>query len=110
VTSMSRWNVTRLPLSLTHQDAPLSFRGRYRGRISEQRHFANVIATFQNYQSYSLSANNRRRKDFFTLPRADQELLTGLGYKEKIDAVAQGYYSQCTIPGSDRRGSRNIWA
>uniref|UniRef100_A0A0W0FG11 carnosine N-methyltransferase n=1 Tax=Moniliophthora roreri TaxID=221103 RepID=A0A0W0FG11_MONRR len=53
----------------------------------EQRHFANVIATFQNYQSYSLSANNRRRKDLFTLPRADQELLTGLGYKEKIDAV-----------------------
>lgn len=33
---------------------------------------------------WQLSANNRRRKDLFTLPRADQELLDGLGYKEKI--------------------------
>ncbi|KAJ7454340.1 N2227-domain-containing protein [Mycena galericulata] len=53
----------------------------------EQLHFANVIATFQNYAQYSLSANNRRRKDFFTLPKADQELLAGLGYKDKLDKV-----------------------
>ncbi|KAJ7272424.1 N2227-domain-containing protein [Mycena rebaudengoi] len=53
----------------------------------EQLHFANVIATFQNYAQYSLSANNRRRKDFYTLPKADQELLTTLGYKTKLDQV-----------------------
>ncbi|KAH9934174.1 N2227-domain-containing protein [Fomitopsis serialis] len=50
----------------------------------EQTHFANVIQTFKHYAAYSLSANNRRRKDFFTLPRADQELLSSLGYKENI--------------------------
>ncbi|KAI0922653.1 hypothetical protein AcW1_002757 [Taiwanofungus camphoratus] len=50
----------------------------------EKAHFANVVATFQQYGPYSLSANNRRRKDFFTLPRADQELLETLGYKTKL--------------------------
>ena len=34
-----------------------------------------------------LAANNRRRKDIFTLPRADQQLLTELGYKEKLAEV-----------------------
>ncbi|KAJ7469972.1 hypothetical protein B0H11DRAFT_2238112 [Mycena galericulata] len=51
----------------------------------EQLHFANVIATFQNIRA--LSANNRRRKDFFTLPKADRELLAGLGYKDELDKV-----------------------
>ncbi|KAF5367133.1 hypothetical protein D9758_003878 [Tetrapyrgos nigripes] len=53
----------------------------------EQRHFSNVISTFQNYASYSLAASNRRRKDLFTLPQADQELLSSLGYKEKLEEV-----------------------
>lgn len=34
-----------------------------------------------------LSANNRRRKDIYKLPRADQELLTALGYKSKLHEV-----------------------
>lgn len=34
-----------------------------------------------------IAANNRRRKDIFTLPRADQELLTSLGYKQKLTEV-----------------------
>ncbi|KAJ7075566.1 N2227-domain-containing protein [Mycena belliarum] len=55
----------------------------------EKRHFANVIATFRNYAQYSLSANNRRRKDLYTLPQADQELLAALGYREKLDQVDQ---------------------
>ncbi|KAL4248632.1 Carnosine N-methyltransferase [Abortiporus biennis] len=50
----------------------------------EQIHFANVITTFQQYASYALNANNRRRKDFYTLPKADQELLASLGYKDKL--------------------------
>ncbi|KAF9255445.1 N2227-domain-containing protein [Marasmius fiardii PR-910] len=53
----------------------------------EQRHFSNVITTFQKYASYSLAANNRRRKDIFTIPKSDQELLATLGYKEKLNAV-----------------------
>ena len=32
-------------------------------------------------------ANNRRRKDIYTLPRPDQELINVLGYKQKLDAV-----------------------
>ncbi|PSS34206.1 hypothetical protein PHLCEN_2v1716 [Hermanssonia centrifuga] len=31
-----------------------------------------------------LAANNRRRKDIYTLPRADQELIASLGYKDKL--------------------------
>lgn len=31
-----------------------------------------------------LSANNRRRKDLHSLPLADQQLLEGLGYKDKL--------------------------
>ncbi|KIP05611.1 hypothetical protein PHLGIDRAFT_24983 [Phlebiopsis gigantea 11061_1 CR5-6] len=53
----------------------------------EQRAFANVVATFSQYESYSLSANNRRRKDIYKIPRADQELLTALGYKSRLHEV-----------------------
>ncbi|KAI1792488.1 N2227-domain-containing protein [Ganoderma leucocontextum] len=53
----------------------------------EQAHFANVISTFQQYAPYALNANNRRRKDFHTLPLADRELLQSLGYKDRISAV-----------------------
>lgn len=34
-----------------------------------------------------LAANYRRRKDIYTLPKADQELLSRLGYKQKLDEV-----------------------
>jgi carnosine N-methyltransferase len=34
-----------------------------------------------------LAANNRRRKDLFTLHQTDRELLEKLGYKEKLDQV-----------------------
>ena len=34
-----------------------------------------------------LAVNNRRRKDIYTLPRADQELLGRLGYKNKLFEV-----------------------
>ncbi|GBE83482.1 Carnosine N-methyltransferase [Sparassis crispa] len=50
----------------------------------EKAHFANVITAFQQYAPYALTANNRRRKDFYTLSRADQDLLDDLGYKEKL--------------------------
>lgn len=73
----------------------------------EQIHFQNVIAAFQRYAPFTVSAfvcaphqnisdtfnhrqlasNNRRRKDVFTLPREDQTLLEQLGYKRKLAAV-----------------------
>ncbi|KAJ7574619.1 N2227-domain-containing protein [Mycena floridula] len=53
----------------------------------EQRHFANVITAFQSYASYSLAANNRRRKDLYTLPKSHADLLATLGYKQKLDEV-----------------------
>ena len=34
-----------------------------------------------------MNANNRRRKDFHTLPLADKELLQSLGYTDRISAV-----------------------
>jgi hypothetical protein len=72
----------------------------------EERHFANVIRTFSHYAQYSvnfivflytnviniysstqLSANNRRRKDLYSLQKADQDVLNDLGYKEKLEAI-----------------------
>ncbi|KAG6843458.1 hypothetical protein H0H93_000923, partial [Arthromyces matolae] len=34
-----------------------------------------------------LAANNRRRKDIYRLPLADQQVLEQLGYKQKLDQV-----------------------
>ncbi|KAG6331016.1 hypothetical protein ID866_8071 [Astraeus odoratus] len=53
----------------------------------EQIHFHNVVTTFRQYARYSLSANNRRRKDLHRLPIADRALLDGLGYKQKLQEV-----------------------
>ncbi|KAJ3551771.1 hypothetical protein NM688_g4515 [Phlebia brevispora] len=36
---------------------------------------------------YTHAVNNRRRKDIYTIPRQDQELLGRLGYKNKISEV-----------------------
>ncbi|KAG1896609.1 N2227-domain-containing protein [Suillus fuscotomentosus] len=53
----------------------------------EQKHFSNVIATFQQYAQYSLAANNRRRKDIYTLSQGDKDLLDVLGYRQKLQEV-----------------------
>ncbi|KAG6829630.1 hypothetical protein H0H92_003963 [Tricholoma furcatifolium] len=53
----------------------------------EEIHFSNVITTFRNYAQYTLAANNRRRKDIYRLPLADQQVLETLGYKQKLDQV-----------------------
>ncbi|KAI0634305.1 N2227-domain-containing protein [Trametes polyzona] len=58
--------------------------------IEEERvHFANVIATFQQYAPYALNANNRRRKDIYIIPIEDRELLESIGYKDRISATDQ---------------------
>ncbi|RDB17307.1 Carnosine N-methyltransferase [Hypsizygus marmoreus] len=53
----------------------------------EEIHFSNIVTTFRNYARYSLTANNRRRKDIYRLPKADQDVLEQLGYKQKLDEV-----------------------
>ncbi|KAF8625858.1 hypothetical protein AX17_006754 [Amanita inopinata Kibby_2008] len=53
----------------------------------ERLHFQQVIHTFRSYAKYSISANNRRRRDIYRLPNADQRILEDLGYKKKVDAV-----------------------
>lgn len=44
-------------------------------------YLSQIITLFWRIQ---VAANNRRRKDFHTLPIEDRELLESLGYKEKI--------------------------
>jgi carnosine N-methyltransferase len=39
--------------------------------------------------NFQLAANNRRRKDVYRLPHADQESLENLGYKQKLNEVDQ---------------------
>ncbi|KAG1730248.1 N2227-domain-containing protein [Suillus paluster] len=53
----------------------------------EQKHFSNVVTTFQQYAQYSATANNRRRKDIYILPQGDKELLDSLGYRQKLQEV-----------------------
>lgn len=53
----------------------------------EEAHFASVVAAFRNYTAHSISANNRRRKDFFRLPKDDQDVLEKIGYKTRLRSV-----------------------
>ena len=34
-----------------------------------------------------MTANNRRRKDLYTLPHADKALLDAIGYRQKLQAI-----------------------
>ncbi|GAC97685.1 hypothetical protein PHSY_005271 [Pseudozyma hubeiensis SY62] len=45
----------------------------------EKLHFANVLKAFDDYLPYCLSANDARRRSFFSLPRAHQQLLADVG-------------------------------
>lgn len=72
----------------------------------EAQHFAHVIRTFREYETYhvglrdtrlpgcdsisvlpQLSANNKRRKDFHRLPKKNQELLEQVGWKQRLEDV-----------------------
>ncbi|KAF8333131.1 N2227-like protein-domain-containing protein [Cantharellus anzutake] len=55
----------------------------------EDLHFRTVLDAFAHYRQYSLSANARRLKDFYSLPLAHQKLLNELGFRERIDMVDQ---------------------
>ncbi|KAF8953329.1 N2227-domain-containing protein [Flammula alnicola] len=49
--------------------------------VEEQRVFANVIGTFKSYAQYTLSSNNRRRKD---LDAVDKAILVNADFLEEI--------------------------
>ncbi|KAG8884284.1 hypothetical protein FRB98_002524 [Tulasnella sp. 332] len=53
----------------------------------EAQHFAKIVETFKKYGTYHLSANNRRRKDFFKLPLSNQKLLEELGWRRRLNEV-----------------------
>ncbi|KAF9462244.1 hypothetical protein BDZ94DRAFT_1134695, partial [Collybia nuda] len=65
----------------------------------EEIHFSNVITTFRNYARYSLTANNRRRKDIYRLPKEDQDVLDELGYKRKLDEVDKAILANAEFLG-----------
>lgn len=46
-----------------------------------------TLTTPGNHYSIQLSANNRRRRDVYSLSREDQDVLDSLGYKKKLDEV-----------------------
>ena len=46
-----------------------------------------IISAFRQYEAYSITANNKRRRDFFKLPEEDRILLEALGWKARLDKV-----------------------
>ncbi|SGY94033.1 BQ5605_C037g11623 [Microbotryum silenes-dioicae] len=58
---------------------------------TEARHQATVVATFDSYRRVALSANQRRRADYFQLPPQHRRLLPG--YAELLNKV-DGLLSQ----------------
>ncbi|PFH48332.1 hypothetical protein AMATHDRAFT_5912 [Amanita thiersii Skay4041] len=51
----------------------------------EERHFQQVVNAFKNYARFSISVNNRRRRDIYRLPKADQDILDSIGFKKKVE-------------------------
>jgi len=46
-----------------------------------------IISAFRQYEAYSITANNKRRRDYFKLPEEDRKLLEALGWKARLDKV-----------------------
>lgn len=42
---------------------------------------------FKQYEPYAISANTRRRRDFFKIPVEDRTLLESVGWKSHLDKV-----------------------
>ncbi|KAJ1018479.1 hypothetical protein NDA18_006630 [Ustilago nuda] len=56
----------------------------------ERLHFANVLKAFDDYLPYCLSANDARRRSYFSLPRAHQELLADIGQPLPLPDLLDG--------------------
>lgn len=68
----------------------------------ERLHFANVLKAFDDYLPYCLSANDARRRSFFSLPRAHQQLLADVG-----QPLALPELSNATSSTSQSRGFKS---
>lgn len=76
----------------THDHAPS-------GADSEAQHQATVQATFDSYRQASLSANQRRRADYYALPKLHRELLGD--YSALLREVSCVNSSNPTFLGAD---------
>lgn len=68
----------------------------------ERLHFANVLKAFDDYLPYCLSANDARRRSFFSLPRAHQQLLVDIGQPLSLPKLPEG-----SSPPSQSRGFKS---
>lgn len=66
---------------------------------SEAQHQATVQATFDSYRQASLSANQRRRADYYALPKLHRELLGD--YSALLREVSCVNSSNPTFLGAD---------
>lgn len=55
--------------------------------LCKVQHFLKIVFAFRQYEAYSITANNKRRRDFFKLPEEDRKLLEALGWKARLDKV-----------------------
>ena len=56
----------------------------------ERLHFASVLKAFDDYLPYCLSANDARRRSYFSLPRAHQQLLAEIGQPLSLPELPNG--------------------
>ncbi|CDS01400.1 uncharacterized protein SPSC_06386 [Sporisorium scitamineum] len=56
----------------------------------ERLHFANVLKAFDDYLPYCLSANDARRRSYFSLPGAHQQLLAEIGQPFSLPELPNG--------------------
>lgn len=56
-------------------------------RRDEVAHFMKIVTAFRQYEAYAISANTRRRRDFYRLPKEDKEILDSLGWRKQLDMV-----------------------
>lgn len=69
----------------------------------ERLHFANVLKAFDDYLPYCLSANDSRRRSYFSLPRAHQELLADIGQPLSLPELPSGSSSAAQTRGFKSR-------
>ncbi|KAG8757652.1 hypothetical protein FRC14_001763 [Serendipita sp. 396] len=56
-------------------------------RREEVTHFMKVVDAFRQYGPNAISANTRRRRDWYRIPKEDRELLENIGWKTRLDTV-----------------------
>ncbi|SPO23884.1 related to UPF0586 protein C1778.07 [Ustilago trichophora] len=56
----------------------------------ERQHFANVLKAFDDYLPYCLMANDARRRSYFSLPHAHQQLLAELNQSLPLPELGNG--------------------